>query len=153
MKITIIKSTDETFDLSFDETKITLSAGEIKMLLLQATKVLMPDGGPVAKPEDRAKKFANRFLKANDVGVQNFIRDADPDELQVLLKNIETNEALLQRFYVNMSDRLQKMMSEDLAFKFKDGVTPEKVAAALNGLMRKAKELEQKGALIFEGDS
>ena len=153
MKITIVKSSDDTFDLSFDETKITLTPAEIKMLLLQATKVLMPGGGPVAKPEERAKKFANRFQKANDVGVQNFIREADPDELLVLLKNIETDEALLQRFYTNMSDRLQKMMAEDLAFKFKDGVASEKVAASLNGLMRKSKELEQKGALVFEDDA
>lgn len=152
MKITINKSGDNAFDLAFDETKITLTAADIKTLLLQATKVLLPDGGPVAKPEDRAKKFANRFQKANDVGVQNFIRDADPDELLVLLKIIEADEALLQRFYTNMSDNLQKMMTEDLAFKFKEGVSPEKVAASLNGLMRKSRELEQKGALIFEGD-
>ncbi|MGA0392993.1 MAG: FliG C-terminal domain-containing protein [Rhodospirillales bacterium] len=152
MKITIVKSSDNTFDVSFDETTVTLSSADIKTLLLQATKVLMPDGGPVAKPEDRAKKFANRFQLANDVGVQNFIREADPDELLVLLKIIETDDKLLQRFYSNMSDNLQKMMAEDLAYKLKDGVAPEKVAAALNGLMRKSKELEQKGALIFEDE-
>jgi|GEM_PF-1333080 len=152
MKITIVKSSDNTFDVSFDETTVTLSSADIKTLLLQATKVLMPDGGPVAKPEDRAKKFANRFQLANDVGVQNFIREADPDELLMLLKIIETDDKLLQRFYSNMSDNLQKMMAEDLAYKLKDGVAPEKVAAALNGLMRKSKELEQKGALIFEDE-
>ena len=152
MKITIVKSSDNTFDVSFDETTVTLSSADIKTLLLQATKVLMPDRGPVAKPEDRAKKFANRFKLANHVGVQNFIREADPDELLVLLKIIETDDKLLQRFYSNMSDNLQKMMAEDLAYKLKDGVAPEKVAAALNGLMRKSKELEQKGALIFEDE-
>ena len=152
MKINITKSGDNTFDVAFDETKVTLSSVEIKTLLLQATKVLMPGGGPVAKPEDRFKKFAIRFQKANDVGVQNFIREADPDELLVLLKIIEADKALMQRFYTNMSNNLQKMMTEDLAFKFKEGVASEKVAAALNGLMRKSKELEQKGALIFEDE-
>lgn len=152
MKISIVKSGDDAFDVSFDETKVTLSSADIKTLLLQATKVLMPDGGPVAKPEDRAKKFANRFLNANDVGVQNFIREADPDEILVLLKIIETDDKLLQRFYTNMSNNMQKMMSEDLAFKFKEGVASEKVAASLNGLMRKSKEMEQKGSLIFEDD-
>lgn len=152
MKINITKSGDNTFDVAFDETKVTLSSVEIKTLLLQATKVLMPGGGPVAKPEDRVKKFAIRFQKANDVGVQNFIREADPDELLVLLKIIEADKALMQRFYTNMRNNLQKMMTEDLAFKFKEGVASEKVAAALNGLMRKSKELEQKGALIFEDE-
>lgn len=152
MKISIVKSGDNEFDVSFDETKVTLSSADIKTLLLQATKVLMPDGGPVAKPEDRAKKFAIQFLKANDVGVQNFIREADPDDLLVLLKIIEADEKLLQRFYANMSDNVQKMMTEDLAFKFKEGVASDKVAAALNGLMRKSKEMEQKGALIFEDE-
>jgi hypothetical protein len=150
MKISITKSEDNTFDFTFDETKVTLSFADIKTLLLQATKVLMPSGAPVAKPEARAKRFAVRFQKANDVGVQNFIREADPDELLVLLKIVEPDAALLQRFYSNMSNNLQKMMTEDLAFKFKEGLAPEKVAASLNGLMRKSKELEQKGALTFE---
>jgi flagellar motor switch protein FliG len=112
----------------------------------------MPGGGNVAKPEDRAVNFAKRFLGANDVGIQNFIRDADPDNLIVLLKTVEAHDALLQRFYGNMSERLQKMMAEDLIYKFKDGLPPEKVAASLNGLMRTAHDLEKKGALVFEDD-
>ena len=84
--------------------------------------------------------------------MQNFIRKADPDDLLVLLKTVEPDAALLQRLYTNMSNNLQKMMTENLAFKFKDGVASEKVAAALNGLMRKSTELEQKGALVFEGE-
>jgi len=152
MKISITKSEDDTFDVTFDETKVTLSSADIKTLLLQATKILMPTGDPVAKPEVRAKRFADRFQKINDVSVQNFIREANPDDLLVLLKIVEPDATLLQRFYTNMSNNLQKMMTENLAFKFKDGVASEKVAAALNGLMRKSTELEQKGALVFEGE-
>ncbi|MEQ8193410.1 MAG: FliG C-terminal domain-containing protein [Rhodospirillales bacterium] len=152
MKITITKSADDAFVLAFDETKVTLSTSDIKNLLLQATRVLMPGGSNVAKPEDRAVNFAKRFQGANDVGVQNFIRDADPENLLVLLKTIEKNDTLLQRFYGNMSDRLQKMMAEDLVYKFKDGLPPDRIAASLNGLMRTASALEKKGALIFEED-
>ncbi len=152
MNITIKKSGDDAFELAFDDTKVTLASSDIKNLLLEATKILMPGGAAVSKPDVRAKNFAKKFQNAEDVGVQNFIREANPDDLLVLLKVVEKDGAMLQKFYSNMSDRLRKMMEEDLAFKFKEDVPPEKIAASLNGLIRTARELEKKGSLALEED-
>ncbi|HEC14914.1 MAG TPA: hypothetical protein ENI72_04065, partial [Rhodospirillales bacterium] len=63
----------------------------------------------------------------------------------------EGDEALMQKFYANMSENARKMMVEDLIYKFKEDIPENKVKAALARLTRAAEKLGEEGTLIWRG--
>lgn len=153
MKVTVNKAAPDVYVLAFDDTEIALDAFELKDLLFQVTRFLIPDGEPAQSTEERSREFTRYIKRANDVGIQRFLRAADQGDLLVLLKSGENDQGLLDKFYGNMTERSRKMFTEDLVYKFREGVTSSQVNTALGRLIRTAKNLEEEGSLVFDNAS
>ena len=149
MRILIRQSGPDVFVLHFDETEIALNRNEVKLLLLELTKTLLPDGAVTAGPRERALAFMQRIVKADDVGVQRLLGSAAHEDLLILLKLGEEDEALTKKLYDNMSQRSRKIFAEDLTFRFSEGVPERQIATAISSLTRIARRLEDEGSLTF----
>ncbi len=149
MKIEVKQAAPDVFSLTFDGTEIALEGRDLKNLLLQVTKVLAP-AVAAAKPEDRSRDFLRQMKNANNIGIQKFLMSSDQKDVLVLLKVAEKDQVLLDKFYGNMSERLRKILAEDLAYKFKDGVSPGQINSAFTRLMETAASLEKSGTLAYE---
>ncbi len=151
MDITVVKGDDGACTLSFEGVEVALEESDLKRLLIQVTKVLLP-GAKLGTSVDAAKgDFIGKIKAANDVGIQKLIMVAEHDDILVLLKSGEGDEALMQKFYANMSENARKMMVEDLIYKFKEDIPENKVKAALARLTRAAEKLGEEGTLIWRG--
>jgi hypothetical protein len=147
MKVSIKQTAADEYLLSFDDTQVSATGADLKDLLLAVTGVLMPDAGQ--SDDEHTRQFINQIKTANDVGIQMLLRVADQDDILVLLKHGEGDEALLDKFYRNMSERSRKIFAEDLIYKFKDKVPAAQVNAAVNQLIVAARDLEDKGSLVY----
>jgi hypothetical protein len=152
MRIDVRQVAPGQFSLTFDNSEVTLDARDVKNLLLQVMRAMAPGaagGAPAPSTEDRARDFMGQFMTANDVGIQKFIMAADQNDILVMLKVAETDKALQDRFYRNMSERLRKIFAEDIVYKFKNGVSKAQINAAFSRLMPAAQNLEKTGVLTF----
>ncbi|MEE8394300.1 MAG: FliG C-terminal domain-containing protein [Rhodospirillales bacterium] len=149
MKIVVRKAAPDVYSLNFDDCEIALEERELKELLLQITKILLPHEREQSA-EERAKTFMRHIKNANDVGIQKFLRVADEEDILILLKAAENDEVLLNKFYANMTELSRKMFAEDLTYKFKDDVPRPRLKKAIERLGRTAKKLENEGSLVFE---
>ncbi len=151
MDITVAKGDDGAYTLSFEGTEVTLGEGDLKRLLIEVTKVLLPDVKLGKSMDDAKNDFIGKIKAANDVGIQNLIMVAEHEDILVLLKSGEGDEALLQKFYANMSENARKMTVEDLIYKFKEDVPANKVKASLKRLTQTAEKLGEEGTLVWAG--
>ncbi len=149
MRIVVQQSSPDVYVLHFGETEIALNRNEVKLLLLELTKTLLPDGAITAGPRERARAFIQRIVKADDVGVQRLLGSAAHEDLLILLKLGEDDEALTKKLYGNMSQRSRKIFVEDLTFRFSEGVPEGQIATAISSLTRIAKRLEEEGGLTY----
>lgn len=146
MKISVAKAAGEKIALAFDDTQVTLGAAETKILLLELTRILMPVAAGVPAPK-RAAALGARLKGAKGLGVQRLLRMADHDDLLVLLKFGEGDDALLAKIYGNMTEKARKIYAEDLAYRFREGVPEDRLGQAADRLNAIVRELEQEGAL------
>lgn len=133
MKIHVHKLGADTFSLAFGGTEVALSGGDLKALLLEIMKVIKPGAQPAVDPGETASELARAVKGASDVGVQSFLRTAQEDDLLVLLKVCETDQALLDKVYGNMTERWRTLYQEDLSYKFTDEPLGEDAATAALG--------------------
>ena len=150
MKITVKKAAPDVFELTLDDTTVALEGDDLKELLLQITRVLIPAREAAEDAKGRAREFMRRIKNANDLGIQKLLRQVDPDDVLVLLKIAENNPAVRDKFHRNMSERSQKIFSEDLAYRFKDKVPASRADAAIERLSAAVAGLEEEGALFYE---
>lgn len=151
MKIEVKKTAPDVFSLAFDGVEIALESKDLKNLLLQVTEMLAPGGAPAKSGEERARDFLRQFKMANDIGVQKFLLATDQSDVLVLLKVAEKDKPLLDKVYANMSERLRKILAEDLAYKFKNGISSAQINAAFSRLIPAAVSLEKSGVLFYDG--
>jgi hypothetical protein len=149
MKIAVTKSSDNSFEIAFGEQKVSVSLDDLKSLLMEVTRVLVPSGGPNKGGEAQAKDLVSRMKSADNVGIQKFIPSVDEDDILILLKYGEDDEALLKKFYSNTSERSRKMHAEDMAYKFQNGIPAGQLEAAVSRLLKTAQQMEQDGSLTF----
>jgi len=145
MKIEVIKNSDGTFGLLFGDEEISLSAKDMKALLLEITGVLAPGPEVAKKARVQRQRLCERLKIATNVDLQIFIQAADHDDMVVLLKAVEDDQDIRGKLFGNMSDNSRKMLVEDMEFKFKDDVTDQQVSSALNRLLQFADELRAEG--------
>ena len=147
LKISITQSAPDAYTLILGEMDIALTGHDLRELLLEITRVLMPDAA--RSDAEHTRDFIRQIKTANDVGIQKLLRVAREDDILVLLKIAENDEALLGKFYSNMSERSRQIFAEDLSYKFKDEVPEAKVSAAIGHLIVAARQLEDEGALVY----
>ena len=96
MKIAVTKSSNNTFEISFGEQTISVGLDDLKSLLMEVTRVLVPGGSLGKESAGQASDLVSRMKSADDVGIQKFIPSVDEDDILILLKYGEDDEALLK---------------------------------------------------------
>ncbi len=149
MKISLDKTGGDEYALRFDDTEVILDGDQVKHLLMAVMKTLAP-GELVGNESSRAKDFIERIKTASDVGIQKLLLVAEHDDMLMLLKSGQDDQALQDKFIANMSDKLHKIFEEDLLYQFTDGVPEVQLLQAVGRLIEKAAELEEEGTLTYE---
>lgn len=141
MEISVTKGAPGCYVLKLGETELTVSEAELKTLLLRASALLVP--GVAAEPNAEAltREFAALLTDADDRRVQKLLLLANHADVLVLLKAAERNRPVIDKIYANMSERSRKIFSEDLAYKYKQGVPAAEEGAAMRRLMGMARRI------------
>lgn len=150
MKISVKKAQNGVYAVSIDDSVYTMSTHDLKHLLMDAVRALTPGALPTLSPNEEAHELGNRLKKANDAGLQKLIVSAGDDDILVFLKSTEDDPALHEKLFVNMSERKHKMLSEDLQYRFHDGVDEDALSAAVLRLLDLSNHLHHDGTLEYE---
>ena len=149
MTTRVEKTAEGGLRIHLGEAEAELSIAEVKTLLVQILGQMA--GGAGEAGAGGLDAFIAKLANANDVGIENLIRGADDDDVLVLLKSVEDDEALTEKLYRNMSERSRKMYREDLGFRFANGVPDADIDRASHRLLQQAKALENEGLLSYGG--
>lgn len=147
MKISVKKAQNGVFSLSFDDTILTLTTHDLKVLLMEAVKALTPGALSSVSPIEEAQDLAQRLKAANDPGVQKLLMNVTDDDLLIFLKSMEKDALLHAKLFDNMSERKQKILAEDLDYRFADGVDEDQLGDAVIRLIDQTNKLESEGVL------
>jgi flagellar motor switch protein FliG len=126
--------------LRLGDTEIDVAEEDLKVLLLQVTKFLVPIADFEKSAEEQTREFMDVIGADDDDAIQKFLLRADNGDVLVLLKTAENDRALLDKLYANMSERSRKIFAEDLAYEYEDAVPGSEVGAAIGRLVRVARE-------------
>ena len=151
MRIAVKKASAGVFSISFDDTVVTLDSHQLKQLLLEAVKALTPGAMPSVSPGEEAKHLAAKLKTANPPGLQKFIMGSNDDDILALLKATEVDDAFQEAMFSNMSDRKHKMFSEDMEFRFKEGLDDSLLNEALARIGATIAKMVEEGALVYGG--
>jgi len=149
MTSSVQKTGDGGFKIRLDNAEAVLSMAEVKTLLIQILAQMAPGAGQGADPAKAFHDFLNKLETANDVGIQSLIRNADDNDVLVLLKSAEDTPSLSEKLYRNMSDGARKMYQDDLSFRFQEGIPEGDLGTAASRLATHAKMLEGEGLLEY----
>lgn len=147
MKISVGKTPQGAITLAFDDTRVSLSLAETKVLLLELTRVLLPQATVAPNPTAKAEQLVAQIKAAKDLGIQKLLRVADHDDLLVLLKFGEKDPGLTTKIYGNMTAKSRQIYAEDLAYRFKEGVPEDLLGKATARLAAAVRDLESEGTL------
>jgi len=149
MKISVKKAQNGVFAISIDDSVHTLSAQDLKRLLMEAVRALTPGALPTLSPSEEAHDLGERLKNANDPGVQKLIVNAGDEDMLIFLKSTEDDGVLQEKMFSNMSDRKHKMISEDLDFRFPEGVNDDELGEAVLRLIDLCNQLQHEGTLEY----
>lgn len=147
MKISVKKAQNGVYAISFDETTHTLTTRDLKVLLMEAVKSLTPGAVSSVTPAEEAHDLAERLKAANDPGLQKLIMSVSDDDILIFLKSTENDTLLHAKLFDNMSERKHKMLSEDLEYRFVDGIDEEQLGEAVIRLIELTNQLQSDGTL------
>lgn len=149
MKVSVKKTQNGVFALSIDECVHTLNAQDMKRLLMDAIRALTPGALPTLSPSEEAHELGKRLKSANDAGLQKLIVLSGDDDMLMFLKCTEDDTALHEKLFVNMSERKHKMLSEDLMYRFPEGLDDAVLGDAVVRLIDLANHLHNDGTLEY----
>jgi len=147
MKISVKKAQNGVYAISFDDTTHTLTTRELKMLLMESVKSLTPGAISTVSPAEEARDLAARLKSGNDTGLQKLIMSVTDDDILIFLKSTENDTLLHAKLFDNMSERKHKMLSEDLEYRFTDGIDDDQLGAAVIRLIEVTNQLQNDGVL------
>ena len=150
MKISVKKAQNGVYSISIDGSVHTLSTQDLKHLLLEGVRALTPGLLPTLSPVEESHQLAARLKSANGPGLQQLIVNAGDEDMLVFLKSTENDQALHQTLFANMSERKHKMLSEDLNYRFPDGVSDDALGEVIARLVDLANHLHNQGALQYD---
>ncbi len=144
MRIHVSKDTGGTFVIAFDETMVTLSGKDLKILLLEIMQAFGSTGQDAIK-ETSYEQFFARVKETDDVSLQTFIQVAAHDDLVILVKLAERDETVLQKLFHNMSDNNRKIFQEDAEYRYQENVPADHADLALIRLTQVCDTLRDDG--------
>lgn len=144
MRIHVSKDKSGTFVISFDETMVTLSGKDLKILLLEIMQAFGSTGQDAIR-ETSYERFFARVKEADDVSLQTFIQVAAHDDLVILVKLAEKDDSVRDKLFHNMSDNNRKIFLEDAEYRFQESVPADQVDLALLRLTQVCDTLHDEG--------
>lgn len=147
MKIHVKQAQTGVYSLSFDDATHTLTTRELKTLLMESVKALSPGALPTLPPADEARELGERLKRASAPGLQKLIMSVSDDDMLMFLKTTEDDDELHELLFANMSERKHKMLSEDLSYRFSDGIEDSVLGPAIDNLIEQTNQLEADGTL------
>ncbi|MEG3618147.1 FliG C-terminal domain-containing protein [Magnetovibrio sp. PR-2] len=147
MRISVKKAQNGVYALTIGDHTLTLSTLELKHLLMEAVKALTPGAIASVSAYEEACDLAERLKSANAPGLQKLMLSAVDDDMVIFLKATEKDEALHKVFFDNMSDHKKVILSEDLQFRFPEGVDEEDLSDAVIRLIELTNQLQADGVL------
>jgi len=151
MQTSIRKTGKNAYLLNLGEAELTLDGQALKNLLLQITRILLPQEKLGVKPEDEARELAKTITAAEDIGIQKLLLTAEQEDILVLLKTAEDDAAFQEKVYGNMSEKARKVFTEDVAFKYGELLSKTEIRDAVGRLKLVMKRLTDEGTLQPEG--
>jgi flagellar motor switch protein FliG len=149
MKISVKKAQNGVFAVTVDDCVHTLHTQDLKRLLMEAVRALTPGALPTLSPIEEALELGNRLKSANDAGLQKLIVSAGDEDMVIFLKSTEDDPVLHEKLFANMSERKHKMLSEDLQFRFPEGVGDDDLGEAVVRLIDLCNHLHNDGTLEY----
>jgi len=144
MRIHVSKDKSGTFVISFDETMVTLSGKDLKILLLEIMQAFGSTGQDAIR-ETSYERFFARVKEADDISLQTFIQVAAHDDLVILVKLAEKDDTVRDKLFHNMSDNNRKIFLEDAEYRFQENVPADHVDLALLRLTQVCDTLRDEG--------
>lgn len=149
MKISVRKAQNGVYAVSIDDSTHTLTTRELKSLLMEAVKSLTPGAVSSVSPAQEAIDLAERLKTAADPGLQKWIMTVTDDDILIFLKSTENDTLLHAKLFDNMSERKHKMLSEDLEYRFVEGIDEEQLGESVIRLIEHTNQLQADGVLEF----
>ena len=149
-RIQVARTGEQQYELRFDETRVALGRAQIKSLLLQLTEALLPGSGLSQKALQANLNWLRKLETVDDPGMQALLAEVDADDLLVVLKAAEANEALHKKVFANMSANKARMCREDLQFRMAEPPPDYLANLAIERVMVVARRLAQNERLRFE---
>ena len=147
MRISVKKAQNGVYALTIGDHTHTLSTMDLKHLLMEGVKALTPGAIASVSPYEEACDLAARLKSANAPGLQKLILSADDNDMVIFLKSVEKDEDLQRTFFENMSEHKKIILSEDLQFRFPEGVNEDDLSDAVIRLIELTTQLQADGIL------
>jgi flagellar motor switch protein FliG len=144
MRIHVSKDLTGTFVISFDDTMVTLSGKDLKILLLEIMQAFGSTGQDAIKETNRERFFAG-VREADDISLQTLIQVAEHDDMVTLVKLAENDDVVLQKLFINMSTNNRKIFEEDAEYRFREAVPSDDADLALLRLTQICDNLRDQG--------
>lgn len=149
MKISVKKAQNGVYAITIDDCVHTLNTQDLKRLLMDSVRALTPGALPTLTPGEEAHELGNRLKTANDTGLQKLIVSTGDDDMLMFLKSTEDDPALHEKMFANMSERKHKMLSEDLEYRFTEGVSDDDLGDAVVRMIDLCNHLHNDGTLEY----
>ncbi len=140
MQTSIKKSGSNAYVLTLGEIEIALDHQTLKKILMEATKILLSRENTGA--EDEARELATMIKANDDIVVQKFILAAEYEDILILLKSVEDDEAFNEKIYGNMSKKARTLLTEDVEFKYAELLSKAEIKDAVGRLKLVLKKLK-----------
>ena len=135
------------YDLALGPTELRLALDDLRLLKAELDRVLAPEAA--AQRNARHRAFLMKLVTAGDAGIQALLRRAGHDDSVVLMAAAAEMEELKAKLEANMTEKAARLLNEDMAFRYADGVPEGEMAAAMTRLLDAARALEEDGLMVY----
>lgn len=148
MAVEVKKDASGNFEIHVDNQSLVVDPKNARAILAHLAQLIRPE--TASQRSEGAAKFLNQLRHASGSGIQGLLRSADHEDVLVLLKLSEEDNALRAKLYGNMTPKSAQMYAEDVEFKFQADLPGILVEDAVRRLIKTANELVENGTLKYE---
>jgi len=147
MSVSVRRLENEQFHLSIHGHDVILDGPAFRALVEDMAALLdRPDG---LGSDDETRAFLLNIRRGSDVGVQALLRVADHDDVLALLKASEKDQRAHKKLFENMGETSRKIFTEDLVFRYANGVPAGEINNAIHRLSATVRDIEKEGTPVF----
>ncbi len=147
MSVSVRRLENDRFHLSIHGHDVILDGPSYRALVEDMSALLeRPDG---LGSDDETAEFLFNVRRGNDVGIQALLRVAEHEDVLALLKASEKDDLARKKLVKNMGRNSRKIFSEDVTFRYANGVPDGEINNAIHRLSATVREIEKEGTPVF----